>query len=125
MTMGMAGWVTGTVTGAGTDTVSGTPTGTGAGSLTAADAEACASRSYEVQLLAGRLTACADQADDVLSQLARLELQGWQSPAGRAYRTALSLQAASLRHSRDALQAAAATVLGHARNVALSGPWGP
>ncbi|MDQ0848471.1 hypothetical protein QFZ65_000409 [Arthrobacter sp. B3I9] len=117
MTMGMAGAVTGKI--------AGTPTGTGAGTLTAADAEACASRSYEVQLLAGRLTACADQADALLSQLARLELQGWQSPAGRAYRTALSLQAASLRRSRDALQDAAATVLGHARNVALSGPWGP
>ena len=117
MTMGMAGAVTGKI--------AGTPTGTGAGSLTAADAEACASRSYEVQLLAGRLSACADQADAVLSQLARLELQGWQSPAGRAYRTAVSSQAASLRRSRDALQDAAATVLGHARNVALSGPWGP
>jgi hypothetical protein len=117
MTMGMAGAATGKI--------AGTPTGTGAGTLTAADAEACASRSYEVQLLAGRLTACADQADALLSQLARLELQGWQSPAGRAYRTAVSLQAASLRRSRDALQDASATVLGHARNVALSGPWGP
>jgi hypothetical protein len=99
--------------------------GSGNGALTAADALACASRSYEVQLLAGRLAACADQTDAVLSQLVRLELQGWQSPAGRAYRTALSLQAASLRRSRDALQDAAALALRHARNVALaSGPRG-
>ena len=99
--------------------------GNGNDSLTAADALACASRSYEVQLLAGRLAACADRADTVLSQLVRLELQGWQSPAGRAYRSALSLQAASLRRSRDALQEAAAVTLRHARNVALSpGPGG-
>jgi hypothetical protein len=100
--------------------------GNGNDSLTAADALACASRSYEVQLLAGRLAACANQADGVLAQLVRLELQGWQSPAGRAYRSALSLKAVSLRRSRDALQEAAAAVLRHARNVALSsGPGGP
>jgi hypothetical protein len=104
-----------------TTEMAGTMAGTVPGTLTAADAEACASRSYEVQLLAARLASCADQADAVLSQLARLELQGWQSPAGRAYRTALSLQAASLRRSRDALQDAVAIVLRHARNVALSG----
>lgn len=98
----------------------GAVTGTGTGHLTAADAEACASRSHEIQLLAARLAACADQSDAVLSQLARLELQGWQSPAGRAYRTALSLQAAALRRGRDALQDAAAIVLRHARSVALS-----
>ncbi|MGY2744600.1 hypothetical protein [Arthrobacter sp. UYCu723] len=95
-------------------------TGTVSGNLTAADALACASRSYEVQQLAARLAACADQADAVLSQLVRLELQGWQSPAGRAYRTALSLQAASLRRSRNVLQDAVAVLLRHAQNVVLS-----
>ena len=100
----------------------GAGTGAGTGHLTAADAAACASRSHEIQLLAARLAACADQSDAVLSQLARLELQGWQSPAGRAYRTALSLQAAALRRSRDDVQDAAAIVLRHARNVALSAP---
>lgn len=90
------------------------------GTVTAADAAACASRSYEVQQLAARIAVCADQADAVLSHLARLELQTWQSPAGRAYRTALSLQAASLRRSRNALQDASAVVLRHAQNVALS-----
>ena len=120
MTTGMAGTLIGKVTGTVTGTVSGPVSGAGTGDLAAADAEACASRSYEVQLLATRLTACADQAEAVLFQLTRLELQGWQSPAGRAYRTALSLHAASLRRSRDALQDAAAAALRHARNVALS-----
>ncbi len=52
--------------------------------------------------------------------LVSVELQSWQSPAGRAYRTALSLQAAALRRSRTALQEAVAVVLRHAQNVALS-----
>ncbi|MET1064318.1 MAG: hypothetical protein ABWX85_05050 [Arthrobacter sp.] len=89
-------------------------------SLLAADAASCASRGYEVQQLAARVAACAEQADAVLAQLVRLELQGWQSPAGRAYRTSLSLQAASLHRSRRALQDATAVVLRHAQNVVLS-----
>lgn len=91
-----------------------------AGRLGASDAAACASRGHEVQQLAARVAACADRADAVLAQLVRVELQGWQSPAGRAYRTSLSLQAAALSRSRAALEDAVAAVLGHARNVALS-----
>lgn len=90
------------------------------GTLTAADAAACASRSYEVQQLAARVASCAEQAGAVLAGLGRLELQDWQSPAGRAYRTTLSLQAASLRRARDGLQDAAAVVLRHAQHVTLS-----
>lgn len=90
------------------------------GALTAADAEECSSRGYEIQQLAARVAACADRADAVLSQLVRLELQTWQSPAGRAYRTALSLQAASLRRGRNALEDAVAVVLRHAQAAMLS-----
>ncbi|MDF9749783.1 hypothetical protein [Arthrobacter sp. ES3-54] len=86
--------------------------------VTAADALQCASRSYEVQQLAARIARCADEADAVLAALARLELHTWQSPAGRAYRLALSLHAAALRRSRDSLLDAVAVVLRHARNVA-------
>ena len=91
-----------------------------AAAVLASDAVACASRSYEVQQLAARVAACADHTDAVLARLVSVELQSWQSPAGRAYRTALSLQAASLRRSRTALQEAVAVVLRHAQNVALS-----
>ena len=91
-----------------------------AGALLASDAAACASRSYEVQQLAARVAACADNTDAVLARLASVELRNWQSPAGRAYRTALSLQAASLRRSRTALQEAVAVVLRHAQNVVQS-----
>ncbi|SDO93151.1 hypothetical protein SAMN04487914_101189 [Arthrobacter sp. ok909] len=88
--------------------------------VTAADAVECASRSFEVQQLAARVARCADEADTVLAALARLELQTWQSPAGRAYRLTLSLQAAALRRSRDALLDAVAVVRRHAQNVTLS-----
>ncbi|MDI3241978.1 hypothetical protein QK292_10920 [Arthrobacter sp. AL08] len=94
--------------------------GTSSGALLAAEAEACASRSYEVQQLAARLAGCADRADAALADLVRLELQSWQSPAGRAYRTALSVQAASLRHGRIALHDAVAAVLRHAGSVAVA-----
>ncbi|MEV8041772.1 hypothetical protein [Arthrobacter sp. NPDC080082] len=86
----------------------------------AGDAAACASRSAEVQRLAARVAGCAGQADAVLAALARLELQTWQSPAGRAYRVTLSLQAASLRRARDGLLEASSAVLAHARFVALA-----
>jgi hypothetical protein len=107
----------GTMTGTGTSVTGGTMAGP---AVAAADAAACASRSYEVRQLAARIAVCADRADAALSHLARLELQTWQSPAGRACRTALSLQAASLRRSRNALQDASAVVLRHAQNVVLS-----
>jgi hypothetical protein len=94
--------------------------GASADSVLASDAAACASRSFEVQQLAARVAACADHTDSVLAGLVRMELQGWQSPAGRAYRTAVSLQAAALRRNRAALQEAAAAVRRHAQNVAVS-----
>ncbi len=90
------------------------------GAMTAAEAAACASRSYEVQQLAARVAVCAEQAGAALGSLGRLELQDWQSPAGRAYRATLALQAAALRRGRDALQDAGAVVQRHAQNVTLS-----
>lgn len=91
-----------------------------AGVLRAGDAAACASRGYEVQQLAARMAACADQADAALARLSGVEMGTWDSPAGRAYRTALSLHAASLRRSRTALQEASAVVVRHAQAVMLS-----
>ncbi len=85
----------------------------------ATDAVACASRGHEVQQLAARTAACVDHVDAALARLVSVELQSWQSPAGRAYRTSLSFQAASLRRSRAALQEAVAVVLRHAQNVMM------
>ncbi len=86
----------------------------------ASDAASVRIARYEVQQLAARVAACADNTDAVLARLASVELRNWQSPAGRAYRTALSLQAASLRRSRTALQEAVAVVLRHAQGVVQS-----
>lgn len=94
--------------------------GASAARVLASDAAACASRSSEIQQLAARVAACADRTDAALAGLAGVELLSWQSPAGRAYRTAVSLQAACLRRSRADLQEAAAAVLRHAQHVALS-----
>lgn len=85
------------------------------------DSQQCVSRGAEVQQLAWRMTASADRADAVLVKLTQLQLERWESPAGRAYRTAVALQAASLRRGRDALREAAAVTLRHSQNVASSG----
>ena len=71
-------------------------------SISAADAAACSSRSFEVQLLARRLEACAGQVEEALSRLSRLQLSGWQSPAGRAFRESAGLQAGALRRAARA-----------------------
>ncbi|MFH5879045.1 hypothetical protein [Arthrobacter sp. NA-172] len=88
------------------------------------DSQQCIARGADVQQLAWRLTACADEADAVLAKLAQLQLNQWESPAGRAYRTTMALQAASLRRARDALRAAAAVTLRHSQNVGLNSDQG-
>ncbi len=82
------------------------------------DSLQCISQGAEIQKLGWRMSVCADKADAVLARLAQLQLEQWESPAGRAYRTTLALQAASLRRGRDALREAAAVTLRHAQNVA-------
>ncbi|WAH95326.1 hypothetical protein [Arthrobacter sp. MMS18-M83] len=85
------------------------------------DSQQCVSRGAEVRQLGWRMAACADRADAVLAKLAQLQLDRWESPAGRAYRTTVALQAASLRKGRDALREAAAVTLRHSQNVASNG----
>ena len=82
------------------------------------ESQQCIPRGAEIQKLGWRMSVCADQADAVLAKLAQLQLEQWESSAGRAYRTTLALHAASLRRGRDALREAAAATLRHARNVA-------
>ena len=89
-------------------------------SVTAADAAACSSRSFEVQLLAGRVEVCAEQVAAVQSRLSQLQLMDWQSPAGRAYRSSLSVQAVALAQAREAVLAASVAVRRHSVHVAGS-----
>lgn len=84
----------------------------------------CAYRSHEVQRLAWRLKTCVDQVDAVLTSLRRTQMDDWQSPAGRAYRTTVALHASALMRAREAMDAAAALVLRHSRNVSVSGERG-
>ncbi|WP_281451054.1 hypothetical protein [Paenarthrobacter nitroguajacolicus] len=81
----------------------------------------CASRSHEVQRLAWRMKACVDQADTVLASLRKIQLEDWQSPAGRAYRTTVAVHASALMRAREGLDGAAAAVLRHSQNVSVSG----
>ncbi|MFJ5957763.1 hypothetical protein ACIQC5_17620 [Paenarthrobacter sp. NPDC092416] len=85
------------------------------------DPQQCASRSHEVQQLAWRMAGCTDKADAVLAALGRLQLEQWQSPAGRAYRTTIALQASALQSARASLDAASAVVLRHSQHVVVSG----
>ncbi|MFC7847975.1 hypothetical protein ACFUTU_05810 [Arthrobacter sp. NPDC057388] len=89
-------------------------------SLMAADATACSSRSYEVQLLAGRMEACAEQIDAAQARLLQLQLMDWQSPAGLAYRSSLGKQALALARARDRVLAASLAVRQHSIQVARS-----
>jgi hypothetical protein len=89
-------------------------------SITAADAAACSSRSFEVQLLAVQADGCAEQLGAVVARLSQLQLADWQSPAGMAYRTSIGLQAAALRRAKERMELAAQTIRRHARNVTLS-----
>jgi len=89
-------------------------------SITAADAAACSSRTYEVQLLAGRMEACAEQVDAAQARLSQLQLMDWQSPAGLAYRSSLRVQAAALSGAREGVLAAALALRRHSVQVARS-----
>ena len=84
----------------------------------------CASRSHEVQRLAWRMKTCVDQVDSVLASLRRIQLEDWQSPAGRAYRTTIAVHASALTRVREGLDGAAAVVLRHSQNVSVSGVGG-
>lgn len=90
------------------------------GSFTAADANACASRSFEVQRLAWQVAGFAYSLDTSMLRFRGVELSEWQSPAGQAYRTAVSLQAAALGRAREGLMAASEAVLRHAQQVPVS-----
>ncbi|WP_043485536.1 hypothetical protein [Arthrobacter sp. SPG23] len=90
------------------------------GSITAADGDTCGSRSFEVQQLAWRVAGFAHSLDTSMLAFRRVQLSEWQSPAGQAYRTAVSLQAAALGRARDRLMAASEAVRRHAQQVSVS-----
>lgn len=90
------------------------------GSITAADANTCGSRSFQVQQLAWRVAECGHSLDTLMLRFRHVQLAQWQSPAGQAYRTAVSLQAAALSRAREGLFAASEAVLRHSQLVPVS-----
>lgn len=104
---------------AGSTAMGASSTAIGAG-VTAADAAACSSRSFEVQLLAGRVEACAEQIDAVRARFSQLQLMEWRSPAGQAYRSKLRHQTLALGGAREKALAAALALRRHSVRVAES-----
>jgi len=85
--------------------------------LTGADLQADMLRVSQVQQLAGRVAVCLGRGEEVLAGFRDIQLLQWESPAGRAYRDAVSLRAAALRRSLEALNEARAAVERHAQET--------
>lgn len=78
-------------------------------------------RAALVDQLAGQVAACVATAEGILAGFTDIQLLKWESSAGRAYRDAVSLQAAALRRSLDSLAAARGAVERHSRETLMAG----
>jgi hypothetical protein len=77
-------------------------------------------RASQVDQLADRVAACAVRAEEVLAGFRDIQLLHWESPAGRAYRDSVSLQAAALRRSLGSLVEARAAVARHSQETLVA-----
>lgn len=80
------------------------------GAEPAAESWAGAGAQEMVAQLAARLAGCSVQVEQVLGGCRDIQLLEWQSPAGQAYRQAVSVQAAALAQSLELLAEARAAV---------------
>ncbi|WP_200933648.1 MULTISPECIES: hypothetical protein [Micrococcaceae] len=71
--------------------------------------------------LVSRLAGCSVRVEQVLAGCRDIQLLEWQSPAGQAYREAVSIQAAALAQSLERLAEARAAVSRFVPEVPLSG----
>jgi hypothetical protein len=85
--------------------------------LAGADLQQELLRVSQVKQLAERVAACAGRAEDVLAGFRHIQLLQWESPAGRAYRDAVSLQSAGLRRALESLIEAKAAVERHSQET--------
>jgi hypothetical protein len=76
--------------------------------------------SLEVQELGRKVSQCSDQMEEVLAGFHEIQLAGWESPAGQAYRNSVSLQAVAVRKALDRIREASAAVAAHARAALTS-----
>ena len=70
--------------------------------------------SLEVQEVGRKVAQCSDSAEGVLAGFHDIQLSDWESPAGKAYRDSVSLQAVAVRRTLDRLREASAAVAAHA-----------
>lgn len=85
------------------------------GEPVAVDLRADMLRASQVDQLAARVAACVTRGEEVLAGFSHIQLLQWESPAGRAYRDTVSLQAAALRRSLESLIEARAAVERHSQ----------
>ncbi|AUZ36327.1 hypothetical protein C3B78_19035 [Arthrobacter sp. PGP41] len=85
--------------------------------LAGADLQAGMIRVSQVDQLADRLAVCLVRAEEVLAGFRDIQLLQWESPAGRAYRDSVSLQAVALRRSLESLTEAKAAVARHSQET--------
>ena len=86
-----------------------------------ADLQADLHRVSQVDQLAARVAACVVRGEEVLAGFRDIQLLQWESPAGRAYRDTVALQAAALRRSLESLMEAKAAVERHSRETLVAG----
>lgn len=78
-------------------------------------------RVAQVDQLAARVAACVARGEEVLAGFRDIQLLQWESPAGRAYRDSVGLQAAALRRSLESLAEAKAAVERHSQETLVAG----
>lgn len=89
--------------------------------LAGSDPQADLHRVSQVDQLAARVAACVVRGEEVLAGFGEIQLLQWESPAGRAYRDTVALQAAALRRSLETLMEAKAAVERHGRETLVAG----
>ena len=89
--------------------------------LAGVDLRADMHRVTQVDQLAARVAACMVRGEEVLAGFRDIQLLQWESPAGRAYRDTVALQAAALRRSLESLREAKAAVDRHSRETLVAG----
>lgn len=95
--------------------------GTVSGELAGADLRSALLRVSQVDQLAVRVAACLVRGEEVLAGFREIQLLQWESPAGRAYRDTVALQAVALRRSLESLMEAKAAVERHSRETMVAG----
>jgi hypothetical protein len=78
-------------------------------------------RVSQVKQLAERVAVCVGRGEEVLDSFRDIQLLQWESPAGRAYRDAVSLQSAALRRALEAMIEAKAAVERHGQESFTAG----